>query len=121
MVLEKLRERSRLLLVLCFKLLEHGGHCARVVTGGPHVLNSQLVRLFLGAATELQKSHAFKKSGAIVENVADDWTAEQDTCQHSIVHQLHLAFILHRVTSSHVCNLMRHNAGELCLVVGGEN
>src|SRR6185369_980602 len=121
MIGKQLGNCSRFLLVLGLEFLKHGGHSARIITGGPHVLNAQLVCFFFSATTEFQKGHAFNKRAGVIEDVTDYWSTKEDSSEHAIIDSLLLRLILHRVTRSYVRNLMSHHAGQFGLVVCGQN
>src|SRR5207253_10934437 len=100
---------------------KHRGHRARIVSGGPHVLHAKRVGFLLSATAEFQKCHAFEEAAAVVKHVAEDWTAEQNAGQHSVIHHFHLALVFHRMTGTDVGNLVGHHAGEFSFIIGGEN
>src|SRR5215471_17332516 len=117
MVLKHLGDRARFLFVLGLELLEHGSHRARIVAGGPHVLHAEPIGFFFGATAELQKRHTFKELPAVIKNVTDNWTTEQNTREHSVVHHFHLALVFHSMASRNVGDLVRHYAGEFRFVI----
>ena len=121
MIGKHLGERAWFLLVLGFQLLEHRGHRIRIVARRPHVLHPKPIRFFLCCTAEFQKGHTFEKSTTVIEDIANDAAAKQNSRQHAIVYNLHLPFIFHRMTRRDVPSLVRHDAGQLGFVIGSEN
>src|SRR6185503_19481218 len=76
---KRARDEAGLLLVLGFQLLKHRRHCAWVVTRCIHVLNTQLVCFFFGAAAKLHENSEQADAGSILINHSRDAAEEYRT------------------------------------------
>src|SRR5436189_38038 len=104
------RDETRFLFVLCLELLKHCRHGSGIVTGGIHVLNTELVSLLFSTAAELHKDAEQSDTSCVLINHSRNATQKYRSTECGIFKETRFRLILDGVSCSYVSNLVSHYA-----------